>query len=228
MKNTSIIVLILCLFQLSEITAQDISFGGIAYYQFSFKSIRTEYLILNNGDIDKSRTFSTEKQLSNFNSFGVDFRILFDKTYLTGLIITYGEKITSQYDEGNRYFNQSTNLLSIELPIFYHINFDDILFIEPGLQFVYLNGKYTEEFNMFNSQTSILEDNKDSYTSSTIAFKPAINLGSKYVKHLELIFTLTYAINSELKYDDLRWDNVESIKYNFNGFCIGIIANYSF
>jgi hypothetical protein len=222
------VIIVLFLFQLSEITAQDISFGGIAYYQFSFKSIRTEYLILYNGDIDKSKTFSTEKQFSNLNSFGVDFRILFEKKYLTGLIITYGEKITSQYNDGNRYFNQSINLLSVELPIFYHINFNEIIFVEAGLQFSFLNGKYTEEFNMFNPQTSILEENKDSYTSSTIAFKPAINLGSKYVNRLEFFITITYALNSELNFDDLRWDNVESIKYNFNGFCIGIIANYSF
>jgi len=228
MRNTSITVLIVFLFQLSEISAQDISFGGIANYKFSFKSIRTEYLVLNSGDIDKNSVSSREEEISNFNSFGADFRILFNNTYLIGLIVTYGEKTTHQYNQGNRYFNQSTNLVSIELPVLYHYDINEMIFIETGLQVGYLNGKYIEEYNMFNSQTSILEDNTDSYTSSTIAFNPAINFGSKYVKHLEFLFTLKYALNSELKYDNLRWDNVESIKYNFNGLSIGIIANYSF
>lgn len=228
MKNTSITVLILFLFQVSKINAQDISFGGIANYQFSFKSIRTEYLLLNNGDIDKSKTFSTEKQLSNFNSFGVDFRIIFIKNYVTGLIITYGEKIASEYNDGGHYFNQNINLLSIELPIFYHFNINEIIFLETGLQFGYLSGEYIETYNMYNPQTSILEDNKDSYTSSTIAFSPTINLGSRFMYHLEFLCFLEYALNSELKYDSLRWANVESIKFNFNGVSIGIIANYYF
>jgi len=228
MKRNTIPTLILFFILINKIYAQELSAGVVSDFLFHFKEIRTEYIFNVNGDIDKDKTFSMEREINNFNSFGVDFRINFIKMITTGIQLTYGEKVTSDYQLANYHFKRTIALISIQVPVLYSYQFNELLFLEIGLNVGYISGKYIEEYNIANPYTLEVEDRKDDYYASQFTFSPTINVGTNPLNNLEFLIVFKYALNSQLKFDDLRWDNVESIIYDFNGFSLGFIVNYVF
>ena len=229
MKLFPTYVIVILISFLRPVYSQQIKVG-VFYEIFSnFSETYVKYNFTQTGDIDKSKKIIEENDFGNFNSFGVSTTTILFQNFLTGLEISYGEKYTWDITFPDNYYAKTNiSLLTLNIPFLYIHNLNDDYFLEAGFVIGYTKGTYTEEYNLRNPNTGILEDKTEKKNEFSVQLKPQLKIGTKLFYPLEPELFLSYSLTSKFNYEDFRVKYIESVEYNFNYLSIGLTLNYAF